>query len=82
MAEATDTYGILYQNLIDADCDNITVEKCMQLAHDGKKAEMLSLLSRHRTSLLNILHKSREKIDCLDYLIYKIKKEQEEKSNE
>lgn len=77
MAEATDTYGMLYQNLIDADCDNITVEKCMKLAHDGKKTEMLSLLSRHRISLLNMLHKRRDNIDCLDYLIYKIKKEQE-----
>jgi len=78
MAKATDTYSILYQNLIDADCDNTTVERCMKLAHNGKKAEMLSLLSRHRTSLLNMYHKSREQIDCLDYLIYKIKKEQEE----
>jgi len=78
MAEATDTYGILYQNLIDANCDNSTVERCMRLAYDGKDAEMLSLLSRHRTSLLNMYHKSRKQIDCLDYLIYKIKKEQEE----
>ena len=36
MAEATDTYGILYQNLIDADCDNITIEKCMKFAQERK----------------------------------------------
>ena len=76
MAEATDTYGILYQNLIDADCDNITIEKCKKFAQERKKEEMLSLLLRHRTVLLNILHKRHDNIDCLDYLIYKIKKEQ------
>ena len=76
MAEATDTYGILYQNLIDADCDNITIEKCMKFAQERKKEEMLSLLLRHRTVLLNILHKRHDNIDCLYYFIYKIKKEQ------
>ncbi|NDO45414.1 hypothetical protein [Clostridium sp. MD294] len=78
MAEATDTYGILYQNLIDANCDDIMIEKCMKFAQEGKKAEMLSLLLQHRTSLLNMLHKRHNNIDCIDYLIYKIKKEQEQ----
>lgn len=78
MAEATDTYGILYQNLIDADCDNITIEKCMKFAQEGKKQEILSLLLHHRASLLNMLHKRHHNIDCLDYLIYKIEKEQKE----
>lgn len=77
MAEATDTYGILYQNLVDADCDDITIKKCMKLAQEGKKSEMLPLLSQHRILLLNMLHKRNDNIDCIDYLIYKIKKEQD-----
>ena len=77
MAEATDSYGILYQNLVDADCDNITVDKCMKFAQEGKKEEMLSLLLQHRIVLLNMVRKKHDNIDCLDYLIYKIRKEQE-----
>lgn len=29
MAEANDTAGMIYQNLIDAGCDKQTTEKCM-----------------------------------------------------
>lgn len=47
-----------------------------EICLEGKKEEMLSLLLQHRTLLLNILHKRHDNIDCLDYLIYKIKKEQ------
>ena len=45
-----------------------------EICSGEKKKEMLSLLLRHRTVLLNILHKRHDNIDCLDYLIYKIKK--------
>lgn len=29
MAEATDTWGILYQDLIDAGCERETAEQCI-----------------------------------------------------
>lgn len=32
MAEATDTFGILQQNLLDAGCDGKTINSCMDYA--------------------------------------------------
>ena len=74
MAEANDLYGSIYQNLLDAGCDQQTTEQCMTFVKDGKCADMLPILTRHRKSLLGAIHKGQEQIDCLDYLFYKIKK--------
>ena len=75
MAEASDKTGIFYQNLEDAGCDRQTREKCMALFRSGKLREMLPLLSNHRKELLGTVRSGQKKIDCLDYLIYKIQKE-------
>ena len=34
----------------------------------------MSLLHRHRYDLLDILHDDQRKIDCLEYIIYRIEK--------
>lgn len=75
MAEANDTVGIIYQNLIDAGCDKQTTKKCMSIVEKGSYAEMLPILSQYRASLLGAVRFRQRQIDCLDYLIYKINKE-------
>ena len=75
MAQALDTFGILYQNLIDAGCDKETVERCMFLAKEDKKTDILRLLSGHREALLDTVHAGQKQIDCLDFLTYTLKKE-------
>lgn len=75
MAEAHDTYGMIFQNLVDAGCDGNTTEQCMKYISERNYSKMLSLLSQHRKTLLDTFHRSQKQIDCLDYLIYKIKKE-------
>lgn len=74
MAEAFDTFGIIYQNLIDAGCDEHTRDKCMSYARAGNYAQMLSLLSKYKTVLLGRVRCGQKQIDCLDYLIYQIEK--------
>ena len=74
MAEASDTQGILRQNLLDAGCGLDTVQQCMDLIKKQENAELLRLLSRHRRVLLDTVHQSEKRIDCLDYLIYQIEK--------
>lgn len=71
MAEASDTYGMIFQNLEGAGCDDETTQKCMTFALE----KMLPILVIHRKKLLNAVHSGQKKIDCLDYLIYKIQKE-------
>ena len=75
MAEASDTQGILRQNLIDAGCDQDTVQRCMELAQGKKTAEMKRILARHRQTLLDTVHASQKQIDCLDYLVYHMEKQ-------
>ncbi len=67
----------LLRNLKDAGCDRMMIEKFVQLDHAGKTAEELRLLSVHRTALLKKIHDYQKRIDCLDYLIYGIRKKYE-----
>lgn len=75
MAQAMDTLGILHQNLVDAGCDEKTTEQCMALAMEHKQADMFPLLSAHRAALLKAVHANQHQIDCLDFLVYTMKKE-------
>lgn len=77
MAEASDTLGILRQNLIDAGCDRELVGRCITLAQEKKTGELLLILSRHRRTLLDGVHQREKQIDCLDFLIYQINRTQQ-----
>lgn len=80
MPKASDTQGILRQNLLDAGCGGDTIQQCMDLAGKQERGELLRVLSRHRRELLELVHLSEKHIDCLDYLVYQIEK-QENKTN-
>lgn len=77
MAEASDTLGILRQNLIDAGCGRELAGRCITLAQEKKTGELLLLLSRHRRTLLDGVHQREKQIDCLDFLIYQINRTQQ-----
>ncbi|MFR2737517.1 MAG: hypothetical protein ACLTA2_02155 [[Clostridium] innocuum] len=81
MAEANDVYGSIYQNLIDAGCDIQTTEQCMSLLKEGEISRILPVLSKYRVGLLHSVHIGQNQIDCLDFLIYKLKKYEMEKEN-
>lgn len=86
MAECTDGAGVspdrtqdrrnsaLIQNLADAGCDQQTSEQFMKLEVTGEKQGQLKLLNKHRRFLLDSIHTVQKQIDCLDYLVYQIKK--------
>ena len=76
MPEVSDTRGILRQNLIDAGCGEELVQRCVALTEGERTAEVLRILSRHRKTLLDTVHQGEKQIDCLDYLVYKLEKEQ------
>ena len=66
MPEASDTQGILRQNLIDAGCDQELVQRCVALTQGERTAEVLRILFRHRQTLLDKVHQGETQIDCLD----------------
>ena len=74
MSEASDTMGILHQNLIDAGCSKDLIETCMELAAANQWNRILPLLKEQRINLLDLLHDRQKQIDCLDFLVYRINK--------
>lgn len=65
----------LLRNLKDAGFDEDTIQRFLELKKDGRIGEQRRLLSLQRASLLDQVHVSQHRMDCLDYLIYSMKKE-------
>ncbi len=63
----------IHQNLIDAGCDQQTTDLCMAFVKEGHLLDMVPILRNHRNVLLDSVHKGQKQIDCLDYLLYKLK---------
>ncbi len=62
------------RNLKDAGCDPETIENVMADLNHGNEGMGLKRLAAHRKKLLESLHREQKCIDCLDYLVYQIKK--------
>jgi len=62
------------QNLKDAGCTQDIIGCCIACIEQGKKNELLKRLEEHRTSLLHKVHEEEKHIDCLDYLVYQIRR--------
>ncbi len=62
------------QNLKDAGCAQDIVECCIACMEQGKKKELLKRLEDHRNCLLHKVHEEERHIDCLDYLVYQIRR--------
>ena len=75
MPEASDTQGILRQNLVDAGCSPELIRQCTALVQQKETAELMRVLSCHRRMLLDTVHQNEKRIACLDYLIYNLEKQ-------
>lgn len=58
-------------NLKDSGCDSDFIIKFLKASDKIKQLEMLE---EHRARLLDCYHDDIKKLDCLDYLIYDIRK--------
>ena len=76
MTERTKQEQAVVANLADAGCDKEQIEQFMDFLKSGRKEAGLSLLAKHRRFLLDCYHADQKKIDCLDYLIYKMNENQ------
>lgn len=65
----------IIQNLEDAGSDADFIENFMAYYRQGNEGMELRLLEKHRHCILDNLHKIQEEINCLDYLIYQIRKQ-------
>ncbi|MDE7279664.1 MAG: hypothetical protein K2N26_08075 [Oscillospiraceae bacterium] len=65
----------IIQNLRDSGCGENTIMEFVNDLNDKNFSHGLKLLKAHRNALLDELHKEQKQIDCLDYLVYKMRKE-------
>lgn len=65
----------IVQNLIDAGCGQELISEFIEELRCDNISGDLMLLQKHRRSLLDNLHREQKRIDCLDYLVYKMTKE-------
>ncbi|WP_286082817.1 hypothetical protein [Parablautia intestinalis] len=65
----------MVQNLKDAGCSAQTIEKVCRLYGNGQVQDAIKTLRKHRCGLMDSLHESQERVDCLDFLVWQMEKE-------
>lgn len=65
----------LIQCLKDAGCDKKTISSCCSCLSQDEKKQLEQLIKKHRCQLVCKMHEDQKMIDCLDYLMYQMKKE-------
>jgi len=65
----------LIQNLKDAGCGTQAIETISRLYRNGQIQDAIKMLRKHRCSLMDSLHESQGKVDCLDFLVWRMEKE-------
>ncbi len=66
----------LISYLKDADCDSDLISEICRLYKGGNEGVAIQKLRRHRCVLMDELHVSQRKVDCLDFLLQKMAKSQ------
>lgn len=68
-------YERMKQNLSDAGCSESMIKEIVSLRENGRIAEALQKMKKDRCRLMDELHESGRKVDCLDFLIRQTEKE-------
>ena len=77
MREHHEQKEVLIQNLQDAGCSRSLIEQFLQSRNEGDTATQASLLAQQRNRLLSGVHEAQNKLDCLDYLLFQLKKKKQ-----
>ena len=65
----------LIQNLADSGCDAETSARICRLYRAGYVDDAIRSLRCFRCVLMDELHRSQARVDCLDYLVHRLQKE-------
>ncbi len=65
----------------DADCGSQTIEKVCRLYSNGQVQDAIKTLRKHRCSLMDSLHESQGKVDCLDFLVRRMEKKSDDQNS-
>lgn len=64
---------MLITNLKDTGCADETIVAFLHYHQTNEQAKQMDLLKKHRNILLQKIHEDQKAIDCLDYLLYRLK---------
>lgn len=67
-----DEWESIRQNLLDAGCNDTTIKRFLQCTD---QRERMNILAIHRAELMDSYHRESKRIDCLDYLVRRLQKE-------
>ena len=65
----------LILTLQDAGCDPQRISEICQLYAHGDTQSVIKRLRRHRYKLMDTVHESQKKVDCLDLLLRELSKQ-------
>lgn len=69
-------------SLADAGCSNSEAGEIIRMCENGSIENALHLMRKNRCTLMDELHESGRKVDCLDLLIRRMEKEMKQADNE
>ncbi len=68
----------LRQNLMDAGCDDQLIQSYLAAMQENDRNKCIRLLEGRRRALLDEIHGGEKRLDCLDYLRYRLQRERKE----
>lgn len=74
MANAADRTAVMTENLRDMGLSDDNIVKCLQMVESGQYQALDRFLKSYRQNLLDSVHKYNDRIDCLDYFTYTLRK--------
>ena len=74
MANAADKTAVVTENLRDMGLGDESIAKCLQMVKNGQYQALDRFLKSYRQTLLDSVHKYNDRIDCLDFLTYTLRK--------
>ncbi len=74
MANAADQKAVMTENLRDMGLDEDSISRCLTMIENGQYSALDRFLKAYRQTLLDSVHKYNDRIDCLDYFTYTLRK--------
>ncbi len=74
MANVTDTKAVMSENLRDMGLDKDSISKCLTMIENGQYQALDRFLKKYRQTLLDSVHEYNDRIDCLDFFTYTLRK--------
>ena len=71
----------LRTNLADAGCGEDEADRIIRMYESGSRREALRQMKKSRCRLMDQLHESGRKVDCMDFLIRSTEKEMKQADN-